>query len=170
MGIRVLSQRLAAGTTHTNSTDEAVLDSYTIPANFFNGTNGKSLHARGYALVADSNSTDTVVLRVRLGATTLTGTAIATTTAVDAADSDVCVYDIWLTVRDGDSSGTATTSVLMNDCDAVGTPADAFAVAVASLDFTAALLLEITADWSVAHADNQIAAQQFVVMEVVSDL
>lgn len=168
MGCRVLQIDTAQGTTHTNSTDEAVLASYSAAANFFQP--GKTLHLRGYVRVLDNNSTDTLTVRVRVGGTTLTGTAIATSTAVDVADDDICAFDIALTCRDADDSGTLACSVFMNDPDASGQGVEAYASEVGSLDFTAELLVEVTGDWSVAHADNQVASQQLIVTEIVTDL
>lgn len=168
MPYRCLKADVAAGTTHTNSTDEAVLASYTFPAGFWQA--GKTVHAHCLLVIADNNSTDTLTVKVRLGPTTLTGTAIATSSAVDSADADVCVVDIWLTCRDADSSGTIITSVTMNDPDAGGQAVEGYGVAVASLDLTAAQRLEVTGDWSVAHADNQVASQQWIVTEITPDL
>lgn len=167
MGARILSTATAAGTTHTNSTDEAVLASYTCPANFWQ--TGKSLHLRGYLRCISTNASNTLTVRVRVGATTLTGTAIATSGAIDVADDDVTVYDIWLTCRDADSSGTLAASVTMNNPDAA-TSTIGYGTEVASLDFTAALLVEVTGDWNVAHADNQVANQQLIVTEYADDV
>lgn len=167
MGARVLSISTAAGATHTDSTDEAVLASYTCPANFWQ--TGKVLHLHGYLRCLSTNSTDTLTVKVRVGATTLTGTAIATSGAIDVANNDVTVYDIWLTCRDADSSGTLACSAALNNPDAA-TSLIGYGTEVSSLDFTAALLVEVTGDWSVASASNQVANQQLVVTEIVADV
>lgn len=163
--LRLLSVDVADGTTHTNSTDEAVLASYTFPANSWQA--GKVYEFVAACEVPDNNSTDTLTLRVRIGGTTLTGTAIFTSGAVDSADGDIAVIRGTLVVRDADSSSTVAYAVLGSNPDAATIAAGAHAGTVASLDATAAIYLELTADWSVAHADNQVNSLIFNVYEVV---
>lgn len=156
---RLLQVDTAAGTTLTNSTTETALASYVFPANFF--TASKVIRFSFACLTASSNSTDTLTIKVNFG-----GTAVATSTAVDQANNDVCVVEGTITIRDADSSGTAVAAVLVSDPDANGTSADAFYASVGSLDFTGALTLSVSGTWSVAHADNQVASQLWVVEEL----
>ena len=152
----------AAGTTHTNSTDEAVLASCTFPANFWQP--GKVVKARGLVTVPSTNSTDTLTVVARFGAAALTGTAIGTTSELDVANDDLVVADIELVCRSVGSAGVIVATVLLSE-DAAGTAAGAHGSVVSSVDTTAATYLALTGDWSVAHADNQCAAQSFTVLE-----
>ncbi len=158
----VIYAQAAAGTTHTNSTDEAVLCSATFPANFWQA--GKVVKARALVTVDSSNSTDTLTAVARFGAAALTGTAIGTTSALDVADADLVVCDVELFCRTGGSAGVIVATVLMSE-DAAGTAAGAHGSVVTAVDCTAATYVSVTGDWSVAHADNQATAQSFVVLE-----
>lgn len=153
----------AAGTAHTDSTDETVLASYALPANHFQA--GKVYHLHAAAIAVDQNSTDTLTVNVRVGPTTLTGTIVATTGAVDAADNDKVIVDIYLTVR---NVGSASIVIVSGVGTVVGAEGTATARAVfesLSLDSTVAQNIELTADWSVAHADNEVRADAFLLVE-----
>ncbi len=164
--LRLLSAAVAQGTEVENTTTEGVLASYTFEENFFK--KGKVVHFEALVKVLDNNSTDTLVVRARLGGTTLTGTAIVTTSAVDVSDDDICVVRGSLVCRDNPTaSGTIVAMAEANDPDAAGQATESYGAVVSSLDLTADLLLEITAEWSVAHADNEVAAEAFNVFEVV---
>jgi hypothetical protein len=162
--LKLISADVADGTTHSNSTDEAVLASYVFPANFF--TSGKVIKFDCALEVPSSNATDTLTVRVRFGPTTLTGTALATSSAVDSANSDVCAITGTIVCRDADSSGTIVAMIFLNDPDATGQATESYVAEVSSLDFTAAQRLEVTGDWSVAHADNDVNSLIFNVYEV----
>lgn len=164
MAERILTALTSAGTTHTNSTDEAALASHTFPADFFD--EGKVIRFRALCVVADQNSTDTLTVNARFGGTTLTGTAFITTGAVDVADGDIAYIEGELVCR---STGSTGAFVGLGSCvlDAPGTATVADGEVLSSIDTTAALYLEITGDWSVAHADNQVACQSFTVTELV---
>lgn len=162
--MRLLSALLADGATHTNSTDETVLASYSFPAESFQV--GKVYRFRAAVEVPSTNSTDTLTLRARLGGTTLAGTAIFTSGAVDAANADLAVIDGEFTVRSIGATGVAAYAVAGSNPDAATIALGAHA-GTATVDTTSACLLEITADWSVAHADNQCNATSFTVFEAV---
>ena len=159
---KLISALSAAGTTHTNSTDEAVLASHAFPAHFWQP--GKVVKVRALCTVDSSNSTDTLTVVARFGAAALTGGAIGTTSALDVADDDLCVCDIELFCRTGGSAGVIVATVLLSE-DAAGTAAGAHGSVVTAVDCTAATYVAITGDWSVAHADNQVTAQSFTVSE-----
>ncbi|HYF25968.1 MAG TPA: hypothetical protein VD931_09545 [Baekduia sp.] len=163
--LKLISRDLADGTVHSNSTDEAVLASYVFPANFF--VSGKVIKFECALEAPSTNGTDTLTIRVRFGPTTLTGTAVATSSAIDAANDDKCYISGTIIVRDADSSGTIIAAVMMNDPDAVGQATESYVAEVSSLDFTAAQRLEVTADWSVAHADNDVNSLFLLVYEAV---
>lgn len=161
--MQLYSVETAAGTAHTNSTDEAVLGSVEFPANWWQA--GKVVRARAVVRVTDNNSTDTLTLYARFGAAALTGTAFYTSAAVDSADSDIAVLDIELVCRDSDSSSTFVTSAFGCNPDAAGEAADVHASLISSVDCTASTYLGITGDWSVAHADNSVQLESLTVYE-----
>ncbi len=165
--LTVIAVLIAAGTALTNTTDEAVLGSHPIPAAWFQA--GKVLKFETLVRVTDNNSTDTLVVRARFGDTTLTGTAIATTTAVDAVDEDMCLISGTIVCRDPSSStsGTLVAMVASNDCDAAGEPAKHTGTVLSGVDLTGELLLEITGEWSVAHADNSCQLEALNVYEAI---
>lgn len=162
--MRLLHAATAAGTTHTDSTDEAALASYAFPANFWQV--GKVVRAKAAIVVADNNSTDTLTLKTRFGASALAGTAVATSGAIDAVDGDLSVVDIEITCRAVGAAGSFAVSVLQADPDAAGISVEAYFAVVTAIDTTAATYVAVTADWSVAHADNQVAAQSWTVIEL----
>jgi hypothetical protein len=155
----------AVGTTHTNSTDEAVLASYAFPANFWQV--GKVVKARALVSCASTNGTDTATVVARFGAAALTGTSIGTSTALDVANGDLNVIDVELVCRSVGSAGVIVATVLLSQ-DAAGTAAQGHGSVVSSVDTTAATYLGITADWSAASASNQIAAQCLSVFEAAA--
>jgi len=150
---------LTAGTTLTNSTAETVLKSHTFPADWFQLGVGHGFTAT--VRVPSTNSTDTLTLRARLGGTTLTGTVIAVTAAIDVADDDTAVISGSFTFDTIGTAGAGEASSSTVGPDAAGiATGSGQSTALASLDTTAALLLEITGEWSVASASNQCAAQK----------
>ena len=164
MPLNLINSISAAGAAHTNSTTEAAIASWTIPGYFFQA--GRIIVVEGYCRATATNSTDTLTTRLVVGASTLAGTAIATSAAVDVANDDICAFRTIMHARDVDSSGTIVTQTIMNNPDATGQATRSFAVAVASLDMTAALLFEVGADWSVADAGNSVQMEQFLVYEI----
>jgi hypothetical protein len=159
MSQRLVSVLTAAGTAHAASTAEAVLASVSLPANFFQA--GQVCRLRAAVLATATVSTDTLTVVVRVGGTTLTGTVCASSGAVDVADNDVVIVDLQFTVR---SVGTAGVVIVDGFCTAAGAEGTVTArAAYQSLapDTTAALLVELTADWSTTSA-NSCRAESFV--------
>jgi hypothetical protein len=145
---------------HENTTDEALFDKYTtIPAGYLKA--GDVIHVTGQVTVADNNSTDTLTLTLRLGG--LSGTAVIATAAVDVADNDVGYIDAYLVVRTVGSSGTFVASGVQG----LGVPgtvtAKPFTKVSTAVDTTAALVIGISADWSVGHADNEASLTTLIV-------
>jgi hypothetical protein len=155
-----------AGATLTNSTAETVLKSHSFAANFFQV--GNSYHFQSEVRVPATNSTDTLVLRARLGGTTLTGTVIALTPTIDVVNGDSAVIQGEFTCTAIGAAGTVNARATTTGPDAASiATGSGQSTAVASLDTTAALLLEITGQWSVAAAGNQTAAENLVIDETV---
>tara|TARA_R110002167_G_scaffold166976_1_gene364088 strand:- start:234 stop:758 length:525 start_codon:yes stop_codon:yes gene_type:complete len=151
---QVLHSDKASEITHTNSTDAAFLNSYSIPANALE--KGDVIRVRLRATVTDNNSTDTLTPVFKFG-----GTAIATGAALDVADSDIIWVDAEISVTAIGASGTMTahSSIKTNTGDV-----DVFATtALTSKDSTAAIVLGLEVDWSVAHAENIVRLDSFIV-------
>jgi len=154
---------VADGTAHTNSTDEAVLASYTIPANTIKS--GTVVKVKWQARATVDNAGTTLTGRLRLGGTTLTGTELVTTTAVDTAAGHLFCGEFTLVGR---AAPGAAAECVGTGSFALGAAATAMGTAgIGATNFAtnAALLLELTGDWSAADA-NAVVAEVFVV-EVV---
>lgn len=159
--MRSLSAQTSGFTAHSNSTDEAVLASYSFPANTL--LVGQRIAFSASLEATSTNSTDTLTVKMRLGGTTLTGTVIWTSAAIDVANGDSCrvTGELFVTAI-GSSSGSITAACLGAGPDATGTAAGSSDVnVVGSLNTEAALLLELTADWSVQSASNSCIARNF---------
>lgn len=166
MGINVLVLDIADGTTSESSSSEQVLKSHTIPARAPQG--GKAFRFQACVRTTNENSTDTLLLKVRLGPTTLTGTVLVTTTAVDQTDNDISVISGTLVFRDADGASVVEAFGTYTDADAEGIAVKAWSEKITTLDLDppAATLLELTATWSAAHADNDCAVVAWIVEEV----
>lgn len=151
----------AAGTSHTNSTDEAVLASYTIPANTIKA--GTFVRCRFLARVTADNGATTLTGRLRLGATTLTGTELIVSSAVDTGSGHIFEGEFVLVGRAAPGAAAAVVG-----CGSFADPGAAGGTRItANLNSTnfatnGALRLELTADWSAADA-NAVQAEIFVV-------
>jgi hypothetical protein len=155
--------QLAAGVSHENSTDEGSLSQYAIPANSL--VNGSTIRFWAAGVVEDNNGSNTLTIAVRLGtSTTVTSNvAVFSTGAIDVADSDIyCLHGI-IQVRTAGSNGTAVAMMSYQDPDATGTAPKWNYKDPFTLDTTSKLYLDITGDWSAAHADNECNSEMFVV-------
>ncbi len=173
MGLRQDTFDVAAGTTHTNSTTEASIARRLFAA-------GDLQVGMRYAfecgvIVGSAQSTDTVLLAVRFGSsatvtsnslnsivgfglTNINGAAIVGTIA------GVITGNAYLTLLDA-----ATGIVIMGEmaeCDAISTMTMKPFVYVFTSVANTAYYLDISADWSVAHADNQIASAGWAVDQI----
>lgn len=143
----------ANGTAHTNSTDEAVLTSYSIPANTIKA--GTVVKVKFCARVSADNGATTLTGRLRLGATTLTGTALITTSATDTGVDSLFMGEFTLIGRA--APGAAAAVVGMGwFCEPAAAGGAALTANLGSTNFATngALLLELTADWSAADANS----------------
>jgi len=145
---------VAAGTAHTNSTDEAVLGAFSIPANTIK--QGTIVKVRYQGIATATNSTDTLTVVLRCGPTTLTGQALITHAATDVEDNDIFEGEFTLVGRAAPGATAACVGVgSFSGLGAAGTPTRRAAY-LGSTNFATngALLMEVTADWSVASASN----------------
>jgi hypothetical protein len=166
MGFKLINVETSAGTALSNSTAETVLSSHSFPAYFWQP--GKVVWVRGSVRSTATNATDTLIVKVRLGATTLTGTALFTSATIDQVNDDTCVFDLMLTCRDADSSSTIVACGFASPPDATSTAVVSVApTPTASLDLTAAILLEVTGTWSVASASNSCQLESLNILEIV---
>lgn len=144
----------------TNTTTETLFGtSYSIPANFLQA--GDVLHVRGQVAVPNQNSTDTLNLKLYVGG--LTGTAVCATGAIDVAINDEGLIDAYIEFRTVGGSGT----MVANGTSALGTPgtvtAKPFLLASTAVATNAALVVGISATWSVASASDQALLRYFTV-------
>lgn len=163
--MRLLAALIVAGTALTDSTAETVLGSHQLAPHHLQP--GKIIKGRALVRTTGANSTDTLTLRLRVGGTTLTGTAVVTSTAVDQTVGDISVMDFELVARGAGKAVTIVSTALANDPDAPGQNLKAYGAIVADVDTTAALLIEVTGQWSVAHEDNSCQLESLTLFEAV---
>jgi hypothetical protein len=152
-----------AGADHENTTTEGSMARKIFGLGEL--TPGKIYGFECGVIVSDNNSSDTCTLLVRFGSssTVTSNTAIATTAAVDSADGDVAYIRGTIHVQ---SPTRYVFHVTAPDADAVMTIADKSTVVVFVATADTVYYLDVCADWSVAHADNEVAAESFAVWEI----
>lgn len=154
---------LAEGTEHENTVTEGSIAQRLFAAEELKI--GKGYQFLCAIVVNDNNSTDTLTPAVRFGssATVTSNTAIWTGGAVDVVDADVGLITGWFFVE---SATRIVFCVRGSNTDAVATlnPTDTAVVFTSAADTD--YYLDITLDWSVAHADNEAAAMTFKVWEL----
>lgn len=154
---------VAASAAHTNTTTEALFDKqYSIPANTL--VAGEVLRIRYQGIATATNGTDTLTIKLYVGG--LAGTALLTGTATDVADNNIFAGEFTLAVRTIGASGTFVGYGTHTDVPAAsGTAAHSITEIVAStaIDTTAAQVLGVGADWSVANAGNSCRLDLFMV-------
>jgi succinyl-CoA synthetase alpha subunit len=159
----------AAGTAHTNSTAETTVGYVALPPGTFGL--GKIINAKGIlrATATDSTDTLTVVAYMYTTAVVVSGTALGTSGAVDAANDNTVSFDLTFSPYTAQGS-TAGTIVVHGTMTAVGAEGTVTARAVyqllSSIDFTATQYIGIGADWSVAAAANSCRMEAFDVIEI----
>ena len=157
----LLSVLTAAGTPVTDTTAETSMGGYTFPANFWQA--GKVVKFSGLIRTTSSNSTDTLVVKVKVGST-----AIITTVAIDQVNADICSFAGVLACRDNPgASSTIVGNGFYGPADASGTAALEFGAVVGSLNTAAALAFDVTATWSVANASNSCQLESLVFEELI---
>lgn len=144
----------AASAAHTNTTTEALFDKqYSIPANSLQVGEVVKIYFQGIATA--TNSTDTLTIKLYLGG--LAGTALLTGTATDVADNNIFAGFAQFIVRTVGATGTIVAFGHHTDVPAAsGTASMAITEITASttLDTTAAQVIGVGADWSVASESN----------------
>lgn len=144
-----------------NSAAHTLVDGFVFPANWWSV--GKLVHWTGVVVQSAVNGTDTLRARCLLGPTTLTGTAVADSTAVTGAASNTFGWDLFL-------QAVSTTQITVwghySIMGVIGTATRRQAYsAVTGLDFTAAIRGEVTALFGAASAGNVCACQGNALVE-----
>ncbi len=164
-GSRVTQIASAEGAEHENTVTENYVARKTFAANEL--SRGKVFRGVAGVIVNDNNATDTLTLGVRFGSTSATpasNTDCGRSAAVDSEDADQAVVTWELHVQ---STTRAVLLVSVQDPDAKGTGAVTEHMTVLTIAADTVYYLDVTADWSVAHADNEVAAASFAVTEGV---
>lgn len=124
--------------------------SYQIPASSL--TAGTVVKVRLQVIATATNSTDTLIITLRLGTV-----AVFATAALDATNDDIVVLDVAIIFRTVGASGTFVAAGFVSAQGAAGTAtARAWHKASTAIDTTsaAACLVVPAATWSVADAGN----------------
>src|SRR5262245_2832131 len=145
----------AAATVVTNTTTETTFDqNVTIPANRLQV--GDVIRVRGMGICPSTNSTDTLTVKLKLGAA-----VIVVTAAVDVANNDIWLIEADIVVRAIGASG----SIVAAGNQGLGTPGTVtskpFNLTPTTIDTTVSQLLAMTATWSVANAGDQARLDLF---------
>jgi len=151
---------VAAGSTTATSDAENECSEYVIPANTL--VAGSTIRCRWVTATSASNSTDTLITRLRFGSNTTasSNTEVAVNTAVDQVNGDFSVGDMVIQVR------TATTAVAfgtISDSDALGSKlVSAQFEPSFTIDTTVANYINVTTLFSTDGA-NLATTQAFIV-------
>lgn len=155
---QALKVTTANSTAHSNSTDEATLDSVTIAATDVSA--GDVLEVSAKVVATATNGSDTLAVRLLVGTE-----EICTTGAVDVANDDVAMIHAKITLRAVGTSGSISAHGYTS-LGASGTvTAKVFSKAAASEDLSAAFTVTVRADWSAASSSNSCRLEDFVVIQ-----
>jgi hypothetical protein len=150
----IVYRNVAASTAHSDTTTEALFDTqYSIPANTLKA--GTVIKVRYQGIATSTNSTDTLTIKLYIGG--LAGTAILTGTATDVANNNIFAGEATIVVRTIGATGTFVAIGTHTDVPAAsGTASHAVTEITAStvIDTTAAQVIGVGADWSVASSSN----------------
>lgn len=151
----VVYTNTAASTAISNTTTEALFDTqYSIPADSLRP--GQLIKIRYQGIATATNATDTLTIVLYIGG--LTGTALLTHAATDVANNNVFSGEYELIIRTIGASGTMVgcgTKKSVPAAEGTATYADDI-LASTTIDTTAAQVIGVSADWSVANAGNSV--------------
>lgn len=152
---RMVYANTAASTAISNTTTEALFDTqYSIPANTLKA--GTVVKVRFQGIATATNSTDTLTIVLYIGG--LAGTALISMAATDVADNNVFTGEYTLVIRTAGASGTMVgvgTYKSIPAAEGTMTIKDDI-LASTTIDTTAAQVIGVSADWSVASASNSV--------------
>jgi hypothetical protein len=151
-----------AGTAHTSTTTEALIGSYSIPANTL--VAGSVIEVEYQGIATATTNTDTLTVKLYIGG--LGGTAILTGTATDVANNNIFSGKATIVVRTAGSSGTLVAHGHHTDVPAAsGTATIGIAEITASttINTEAAQVVGVGADWSTTDVNNSCRLDILVV-------
>jgi hypothetical protein len=155
-GAQSLFNSVAASTAVTASSTETDFDqNVTVPANVLKA--GDAIEIEGLVVATATNSTDTLNVKLYIGATLL-----AQTGAIDVANNDPLYFRAFLTIRTIGATGTFVASGLIVTATAGGT-LKAFLLASTAIDTTATQKIKTSGTWSTTNAGNSARLDQFKV-------
>lgn len=128
---------------------------YTFPANDIEV--GDVINIKGYVYILDTNSTDTLLIKLLFA-----GVELHATTALDVADGDLFIFEMTVIVRTIGASGTFIAFGMITQ-DAPGGAMVSVEQQSSAIDTTGTNLVAVQATWSVAHADNEVRLEGLVV-------
>lgn len=148
----LLYTQVAAGTAHSDSTTETAIGSFSIPANTLKV--GDVIRVKFQGIATATNSTDTLLVKLYIGG--ITGTALLTGTATDVANNNIFCGECDITIRTTGATGTLVAFGSHSDVPAAsGTAVPVYEITPSTtVDTTAAQVIAVGADWSVASASN----------------
>lgn len=159
----IVYSAVAASTAHSNTTTEALFSlQYSIPADTL--VAGSVIKVRYQGIATATDSTDTLTIKLYIGG--LLGTAILTGTATDVANNNIFAGEALIQIRTSGASGTFVAVGTHTEVPAAsGTAVHDVTEITASttIDTTAAQVIGVGADWSVATASNSCRLDIMVV-------
>lgn len=157
----VVSAQVAASAAHTSTTTEALIASYSIPAETL--VAGSVIEVAWQGIATATTNTDSLTVKLYLGG--LAGTVIATGTATDVANNAAFFGRALIQVRTAGDSGTFVAFSEHSKVPAASLTASPVFELVAStaLNTNAAQVIGIGADWSTTDSGNSCRADIFVV-------
>lgn len=152
------SSQTSNSTTITNTTTETAFSvSRTLPANALRA--GSMVKVTASIRCLSTNSTDTLTIRGRVG-----GSDIVVSGAVDVANNDTVEVSFWLKARaaPGASVAVVGNGHVIFSTGANGTLSTASVLPDSqTLATNGTLVVDVTAQWSVANAANQVIMEDF---------
>ena len=148
---------IASSSTLTNTVTETAFSNATT---YLDGLQpGDMIEIVGACYVASAQSTDTLTVKVYFGTE-----EICTTGAVNSTTADIVHVHAYIVVTAGGSGGyVRATGTVTNGVEGTAT-ALPFRKASAAETLVGACYVKMTGKWSVAHADNQVACEEWIVI------
>lgn len=158
IGAQILSNAIAASTAVTNtvSTEQDYDVTYSLPANTLRA--GDILKICGHVVVSAAAGTDTITVKVYVGAT-----AVLTTVALDSTTADIVWFEADVIIRTVGASGTMVCRGLSANGPAASGTAKPSILASTTIDTTAAKTIKVSSTWSATTATCTSALQSLSV-------
>jgi hypothetical protein len=154
---RLLFANIATSAQVENTTTETAFDkSKTIDGAMLRA--GDVIHCMSKVNVEDNNGADTLTLRMKLGSLVIGATA-----AIDVADLDVGVIDVYVVVRAVGAGGNIVSGGVAGLGVLTTGTARVTGIVPTAIDLSGDVAVTVTAQWSAAHADNECELEMLVV-------